>query len=341
MNKKDLQIMEILAKNCRIPNTTIAKTLKVSKDTVAYKIKQLEKSKMINQYVLFIDARRFGYTRYHILINFDSDIENKQEIYDKLCKHKDVMWINTFIGRYDKQIIVDAKDGFHLNQIREELFKLCEHQIKDYIILTHLSDLEFTQLNPILDLNTKFTKKLDYSFSSILTTKRFPVGPNFNKYKPTRIEIEILKILADNPKESLINMSKILKVDRQTIKKRIINLIEQKIILNFGGIPNLAKLGFITYYMLVRVEQETPLEVLKKPFEELNNIFYAGHMIGDYDMILYLNARNPDELNSSIELFKKQLGKRILHYDLLVQDKVHFWRQFHNGLYEGLKEDLF
>ena len=42
MNKKDLQIMEILAQNCRIPNTTIAKALNISKDTVAYKIKLLD-----------------------------------------------------------------------------------------------------------------------------------------------------------------------------------------------------------------------------------------------------------------------------------------------------------
>ena len=68
----------------------------------------------------------------------------------------------------------------------------------------------------------------------------------------------------------------------------------------------------------------------------LQNIFYAGKMIGDYDMILYLNARNPDELNSSIELFRSKIEKYIVHYDLLVQDKVLFWKQFNSGIYEDL-----
>lgn len=337
MDKKDLQIMEILAQNCRVPHTTIAQTLKISKDTVAYKIKQLEKSKMISQYMLFIDARRLGFTRYHILMHFEAGIEDKQELYIKLAKHKNVMWINTFIGRFDIQIIVDATDGFHLNKIREELFKLCNHKVKEYIILTHLSDLEFTQINPVLDLDTKFQKKLDHSFSSILTTKKFPVGQTFDKYTPTNSEIEILKILADNPKEPLIEISRKLNIDRQTVKKRIINLINNKIILNFGGVPNHAQQGFVTYYMLVRLEQDTSLEVLKKPFQELRTIFYAGRMIGNYDMILYLNARSPEELNSSIELFKAGIEKHIIHYDLLVQDKIHFWRQYNDGVYEGLK----
>lgn len=328
--------MEIFAQNCRIPHTTIAQALRVSKDTIAYKIKNLEKTNFIKQYVLFVDARRFGFTRYHLLLKFDAGIGNKVGIISKISSHKFVMWINSFIGRYDLQIIVDAVDSFHLNQIREELFKLCSHKIKEYLILTHLSDLEFTQLNPILDLQTKFQKRLDHSFSSLLTTRKFAVSPRFERYVPTNIEVNILRALADNPQESLIAISRKLKIDRNTVKKRIINLIQNKIILNFGGIPNLSKQGFVTYYLLVRIEQETPLELLKKPFTKLQNIFYAGRMIGDYDMILYLNARSPQELNSSIDLFKSEIERYIIHYDLLVQDKVHYWMQFTQGIYEHL-----
>jgi len=328
--------MEIFAQNCRIPHTTIAQALKISKDTVSYKIKKLEKSKFIKEYILFVDSRRLGFTRYHILIKFDAGIKDKQKLYDKVSKHKFVMWVNSFIGRYDLQIIIDATNSFHLNQIREELFEFCDNKIKEYFILTHLSDLEFTQLNPILDLKTKFQKKLDHSFSSLLTTRNFPVKPNFEKYDFTKTDCDIMNILADNPKESLINIARKLGIDRNTVKKKITLLIKNKVILNFGGIPNLSKQGFVTYYLLVRVNQGTALNVLKKPFSKLQNIFYAGKMIGDYDMILYLNARNPQELNSSIELFKSEIESHIIHYDLLVQDKVHYWRQFTEGIYEYL-----
>ncbi|MGV8151931.1 MAG: Lrp/AsnC family transcriptional regulator [Candidatus Nanoarchaeia archaeon] len=338
MDKKDIQIMELLAQNCRIPYKILAKALNVSKDTIAYRIKNLEKNKFISKYVLFIDARKLGFTRYHILIKLDSEIKNKQELIDLLSVHKFVMWTNSFIGRYDLQIIVDAVDNFHLNKIREELFALLDNKVKEYIILTHLHDLEFTQLNPVLYLQTKFKKKADYSFSNILTTKKFPVELEFEKYGIKKTELDILKILANNPQESLIRIGKKLNIDRSTIKKKITNLIQNKVILNLGAIPNLSKLGFVTYYLLVRVEQETPPEILKKPFAKLQNIFYAGRMIGDYDMIIYLNARNPDELNSSIELFKSEIGNYIVHYDLLVQEKVYHWMQFTEGIYELLTQ---
>ncbi len=190
----------------------------------------------------------------------------------------------------------------------------------------------------MLDLHTKFVKKLDHSFAAVLTTRSFPVGSSFEKYAPTTVECDILKILADNPKESLLSISRKLNINRSTVKSRILHLIQKKIIINFGGIPNLSQLGFVTYYLLVRVKQQTQLEELKKPFSKLQNIFYAGKMIGSYDMILYLNARTPQELNQSIELFKEEIEDSILEYDLLVQDKVHYWRQFSKGIYETIKK---
>jgi DNA-binding Lrp family transcriptional regulator len=336
MDKKDLQIIEILAQNCRIPHTTIAQALKISKDSVSYRIKNLEKSNDIQKYILFIDSRKLGFTRYHLLLKFDASTIDRKKVLEKVSEHTFVMWINSFIGRYDVQIIVDATDGFHLNKIREEIFKVCNNKIKEYSILTHLFDLKFTQLNPILDLKTNFKKKANHSFSSTLAKRDFPVRKEFERYAPTKSEIEILNVLAKNPQESLVQIGRELQIDRDTVKKKISNLIEHNIILSFGGIPNLSKQGFVTYYLLVRLEQETPLEVLKKPFTKLQNIFYAGKMIGDYDMVIYLNARNPQELNTSIELFKAEIGKYIIHYDLLVQDEVHHWKQFTTGIYEYL-----
>lgn len=324
--------MELMAQNCRFSNPSLGKALNLSKDAIAYRLKRLEREGYLNRYVLFIDARRLGFTRYHLLIRLESGIEDKEKMREKMASHPYVMWFNSFIGRYDLQVIVDALDGFHLNTIREEIFRLCEHKVKEYIILTHLCDLEFTQLNPVLDLGTRIDKRVDASFSGMLTTRKFPVGMQFKKSLLSPTDLDILKNLADDPRRSLTDIGKSCGKDWQTVKSHIARMIRDKIILNFGGIPNLSKLGFVTYYMLVRITQNTSLEVLRKPFHELRNIFYAGRMIGDYDMILYLNARNPRELYESIELFKRDIGEHIIQYDILLQDKVYHWRQFTAGI---------
>lgn len=338
MDKRNAQIMEILAQNCRISNAAIASTLNISKSAVTNRIANLESTGLLGQYVLFIDARKLSFTRYHILLRLQTNVPNKDELFANACKHPFVMWANTFIGRYDIQFIVDAKSSFELNKIRHELFQLLNNKVQEYIILTHLFDLEFTQLNPVLDLSTSFPRKNDSSFSATCSNKSFPVSESFNEITIDTSDMTILKALADNPRASLTDISSTTSLDRKTVKSHILNMIASGLILSFGGIPNLSRLGFVTYYLLVRVSSETPKEVLQRPFSGLRNIFYAGRMLGDYDMILYLNARSPQELHSSIELVTSEIGKYLLHYDLLVQEQVLHWRQYTEGIHKSLQE---
>jgi DNA-binding Lrp family transcriptional regulator len=159
------------------------------------------------------------------------------------------------------------------------------------------------------------------------------VSTSCSRYEQSALDRRVLKALADDPRISISELAEKAACDRQTARTHVRNLIQSKIVLNFGGIPNLTHLGFVTYYLLVRLTQDAPEKILRKPFLQLRNIFYAGKMIGDYDMILYLNARSPQELNQSIEPIKAELGRYIIHYDLLVQDQVHYWRQYTEGLF--------
>ena len=332
----DFRILEFLARNCRISDTAIASALQVSKDTVAHRITAMERSGLIQGYVLFVDARRLGFTRYHILIRFEGDVKNHAAIYARLRQVPFLMWLNTFIGRYDLQVIVDAMDAFNLNQIRDSVFRACHHRIKDYSILSCMHDLEFTHFSPTVERAAPFERRDDSSFSNLLAPRSFPAQAAFTAVTLNRRQIQILQALADDPRSTLTAVAQKVDCDRQTVRVHIESMIRQKVILNFGCIPNLAAQGFVTYYLLVRIDQSSPEQVFHRPFDKLRNVFYAGRMIGDYDMIVYLNARSPQELKRSIEVFRSALGEHLLHYDLLVQDEVHYWRQFVPGIYAAL-----
>lgn len=336
MDDRDLKILEILARNCRTSPSVIGKALHLSKDAVRHRVEVLKRERLLNPDVLFIDARRLGYTRFHILISFDSPPGNIAELSASLAAHPYVMWINTFIGSFDVQIIVDARDGFHLDQIRRELFSRVQLPVRHYTILTHLSDLEFTQIPPVLDLRTTIEAKADASFTLQLAPQRFPVSADFRPVRLSAPDPNILQELASDPSLPLIEIERRTGIDRQTIRRRILSLIDQQLILSFGGVPNVTRLGYVTYYLLVRLTQDPPPSVLQSTFAQLHNIFYAGRMIGDYDLLLYLNARTPQELSSSLSDFHRHLSGLILNRDLLVQDRVWHWRQYTPGIHSDL-----
>lgn len=320
MDLIDKRIMEILTHNCRTSTATIAKAMKLSKDAVKYRIRKLQEEEHYLGNILLIDTRRLGYTRYQLLIQFDAEIKDKKEIYQKLAKHPYNLWTNTFIGAYDIQIVIDAKNAFELQKMKEEIFALCNHKIRKHTTLTTIKEIEFTQVNPDLDIGTKIELKNNYSFSKLITKKRITNEPTFTHYTPTRKEIETLGALAKDPQASLIDIGEQVNIDRKTVKKHITTLIEKRIITHFSGIPNTQKMGYITYALFTKLAENTPKEVLYQPSEKLNNVFFAAKMDGEYDFIFYLNAKNPQELLQTIDTFKQTIGNYIQHTDLFIMD---------------------
>jgi DNA-binding Lrp family transcriptional regulator len=340
VDKIDKQILEILTKNSRISASTIAKALNLSKNSIINRISSLQKQGFYKKDMLIIDSRVFGYTIYQIFIQLDSEIENKEEILNNIKNHDRVIWSNTFIGVYNLQIIVDAKNTRDFTRIKEEIFDLCENKIKKYTTLTHVYDIEFSQLNPEIIFNTKFPNKDDFSFSNILAEKDILKQKKVQDYSLSRIDIEILKELSKNPKIQLNDLADKLKIDWKTVKKKIKNLIDKKVISAFTTLLDTSKFGYIMYTMMVKLKPNTSDSILKKSFEKLNNIFYSARFFGEYDLLIYLYSKNPEELNKTISEFEKNMGSNITETQLLITDKILNWKQFTDGLYNELKENL-
>ena len=337
LDRKDLGILRLLACNCRYSHRSLAGALHCSEDSVAYRIACLERDGWLSRRVLFIDGRTLGFTRCHVLLRFERTPSHASGLYERLAGHPMVMWINSFIGKYDVQVIVDARDSFQLHEIVADLLLRAKEPVLEYSILTHLSDLEFTHLNPAIGGVSDLPRKDDSSLSSHLTSPRFPVNEKFTLFPYKRVDLELLKSLSEDPALSMAALAVRAGCDRATARERLIKMIEANVIINFGAVPSVEKFGFVVYYLLVRIRQGAAPKVLQRPFQRLNNIFYAGRMLGGSDLILYLNARSPGELNQSIELFRQELGNQILGYDLLVQDKLWHWRQFTPGMYAALQ----
>ena len=90
----DLKILAELDNDARIPNTRIAKKLRVNKNVVNYRINNLEKTGIIKGYYTIIDAYKLEYQGYRLYLKFQyADPIKEEEIMTHFVKLKNTLWI--------------------------------------------------------------------------------------------------------------------------------------------------------------------------------------------------------------------------------------------------------
>ena len=102
LNLKDRKILYELDKNARITNSEVAKKVGLSKDSIGYRIKQLESKGIIRGYRTLINFEDLGYSLYRVYLRFVDLSESKlKEIIEFLKKEKNAWWIGRLDGSWD------------------------------------------------------------------------------------------------------------------------------------------------------------------------------------------------------------------------------------------------
>lgn len=337
MDKKDLQLIDLLGRNCRLPHVTLAKAVNLSKDTIRQRISALEKENVITHYNTIIDLRTINVSKFHILIKFKSDVD-KKSIIECFIQHPSISFVNSFIGKYDLQLIVDTATIHSFEKIKREILNVSEGSIQDYIALNFVYDIKHTNSLPETNLGTKFVKKSDASFSSFLKDT-FEVEEEYKPIKTDLLDINILNALTQNPKKSLTDLSEQFKVNRETIKNRIQKLIQGGTIKNFGANPSFDKFNYTSYFLLVKTNESIGNEIVKKIIRGTDNIFYSSKVQGAYDILIYVLAKSPKELKETMEKLQKTIGKSIIAMDVMIFDELLLYKQLPKGVLEELKKN--
>lgn len=69
MDEKDKLILFELLQDCKQPVSKIAKVVKLPQQTVSYRIKKLEDSKVIKKYTINVNYPKLGYSRHSLYLD--------------------------------------------------------------------------------------------------------------------------------------------------------------------------------------------------------------------------------------------------------------------------------
>ncbi|HEY0088587.1 MAG TPA: Lrp/AsnC family transcriptional regulator [Candidatus Lokiarchaeia archaeon] len=127
----DFKILELLAKDAKIPTVNIVKKLDSTIDTVKSRIKKLIEQDIIQGFRVNIDFSKFGYQFYKVNINL-VNYNDRRRIISYIKNNPHLEMIDKSIGYYDLELDFWLKNLKQFHQIMDDLTLKFPDSIKNY-----------------------------------------------------------------------------------------------------------------------------------------------------------------------------------------------------------------
>ena len=301
MDKKDKKILLELILNSRISITQLAKKVGVSKEVALYRIKKLEKEKLILNFYTIINTEALGFTRYGFPIQLKGITNEKEkEFLDYLVKHPFVTYLGPIIGRWNIAFDVLAKDKEHLESIIKEITSKISKYLESYIITNIAGDPEVFDSKMLgLNKSQEYNKKISLQ-------------------KIDEIDLKILREMSINSRIEYKKLSSKIKLTANAIKYRIKNLEKSGIISGYSISLDARKLNLEIYNLQIKQNWHEKESQLKTFLRTNSKVIYFYKNIGyeNWDFDIGLAVKNSLELRDFIIELKKDFGNITKIHDI-------------------------
>jgi DNA-binding Lrp family transcriptional regulator len=310
LDLKDRKLIYELDINSRQSFNELGKKIGLSKNSVIYRINNLQKEKIINKFISVIDIGKLGGISFRFYIKLENTTPTKeQEIIDFLKKEEMVTWVVSMDGDYDLGFIIITKNIKEVNKFWQIFYKKYINYIDNTLfgIMTKVSYYSRAYLN--LKQN---------NYESIFVDEP-------EKVELDNISIEILKKLATDSRMKIIDIAGILKITPKTVINKIKGLENKKIITGYRTFFDVDKLGYLYFKIHFKLhninkEKEEKLRIYVKNHP---NIIFKDEALGGYDLEIELQVENMQELRKIIERIKLEFSEIIKEHKVLQLYKEH------------------
>ncbi len=302
IDKKDRLILNAINNNCRESNTKIGKIIGLSRDSVSYRINNLEKENIIENYTIEINYEELGYTAFSFAVKLQNvSQETEEKIINFLIKNKSIAFIEKTLSKYDLAFIILAKS---LEQIDEEI-----KSIRQFIG----ANLKYIEMGISLE---------NYEFPTFIFDNK-EVQPKINKknkknYELDKYDKQILSELVKNSKITAVDLSKKIKLSVFAIANRIKKLYNNNIIHKFKAIINTEKLGYHKYTILLNLFNSKIEKQLLEFCKAHKQIWEIDKSLSNYNYAIEVYARNNEEFKNIVGEIMGVFSKHIIDYETLI-----------------------
>ena len=306
MDVIDKKILCELDLNCRTPYSLMAKRLRVSRNVVAYRIKNLEQQGVITNYICSLNLGLLGYKTFKINLKTVSHAELEKKCVQYLLEQNKIIHALKTEGAYDYTIAVAVHNVQELDSFLMQL----KQQFKDFIKDYSVSIVVYTKVFKLHKLLLGEKKEL----------------PKIEKYSGEEKEIsldekdrKILVALSQEANLSLLTLVKKTGLSLDIVKYRLKQL-SKSIITSFRITFDLNKINYYFYRISLKIRQATKAEEEKLIAwcSWKQQVLYCTKRIGQFDFELNLAIKDINEFNLVLAELKQEFGAIIESYETVM-----------------------
>jgi len=131
VDKTDIKILKIIATNARIPLVDIARKLKLTSTAISYRIKQLEKKKVILGYRVMISLAKTGYEYYKVDLVLE-DVSIRKQLFQFARQHQNCVYVDRTVGGSDFEFDFELRNQREFLTVMDQLKDQFKGLIRNY-----------------------------------------------------------------------------------------------------------------------------------------------------------------------------------------------------------------
>ena len=312
LDLKDKKIISLLAQNSRVSMTALAQFAGLSKDTIAYRIKRLERLDILRRYVTFFNPFA-AYNPFTIALRLENVNEaTEKAIIKHLIQHPFIIWAGECSGEFDYVIEILARDATHLDSILREIRSKCLSYLKQYEVI------------PILSLfaDETFPKSFSKDLKIDIPSKLAPYGVSINRklrindarQQFDRTDILVIKAVANNSNANIVEIARAVKVSPDVVKYRIKRMVDRNTIIGFRTIFNVSYLhyhGYVLFFSLKPAIKQEQRDAFERYFAGSDDISIGLETTGKFDYQIFLFAKDPFHFNNLLKAMRSRFSSII------------------------------
>ena len=296
----DYKLLNYLYHNHNEPTSKIAKSTKISRDKVEYRLNKYLNLGLIKKFIPIINYQAIGYNK-QVIIFLKFEIEKQAKEFSKELKNnKHCISYGVILEKFDIYINGIFKNNQELEEFITEIINKKEYQLEDYLII----DPYFAELYPLKFLNKQ-------------TKENYKLKGNTNKHELDKLDLNILREISKNGRIKLLDLSLKLKTNNTTIFYRLKKLKGKKIILGNRIQFDHKQIGYNYTVALINFKEQDVKEKIKqfaRSSKKTNSLILNLHKPNAIIQFFY---KEEQELRTEILKLKKILENNKIDLEII------------------------